>query len=688
MDAHKDMNALGNVVAVLLLATCVSAPARAGGTGPFPENDGLRLRCDRAGRITIEDKTSGLVWSESKPTRFAGWPRGGPRLGGPMPAVDAADPAFRITTAKPGRDRIVLTAEWLVPLTIVWTLVDERTVSVEIAAADPARVLGEGRKGFDHPKKLTYPAGLYSSAARYLVVPEDEGCLYETSVTDFEADHIRFLKKRCEKLSMPWWGITDLDKGVMMLVETPYHAVYQLAVSDTPDGERSLPACHWTLTARQDFGYTRKLTYRFFGRGGYVAMAKHFRQRMIDAGQFVTLEEKARRNPEVGKLRGAMDMYVFHNLRRNPTGPVTADQIQSLYDKGYKKLLLEVFQHTNPAPADVYTPEAIRRARKLGYLLSTYHLYSWIYTYRKEKPTRNLAKAKKLCIQEKTDGFIWRPSSWGRHGYYCPLVLSDVLGQAARREAAYGFTAFFTDTTTAGGSVRACYQPDHPLKKAEATAALNRALDSVTAAGLVVGSERGFWWATPHCDYFTGIETLIAYQGGKYKVSKKKSFQSGLYPKDLPGYSKYMVGFNYGPANRIPLFQLVYHDSVYCTRRWNDHHSRDPDLWRRNDLLCILYGTAPIVTFSTEDGPYIFDASYAPFHERYMRTYREVCGWHEQIGFEELKSHRFLTPDRRVQESTFASGRGVVVNFSDKPYPLSANVSVPAMGYRIRPAGK
>ncbi|NOY81495.1 MAG: hypothetical protein GXP31_10885 [Kiritimatiellaeota bacterium] len=680
------MKTLVNTIAVLFLQTCSWFPAWADGAGSFPENDGLRLRCDAAGRITIEDKASGLVWTESLPKRFAGWPRGGPRLGGPMPSVPAADPAFRITAVDSGRDRIVLTAEWFVPLTIVWALADERTVSVEIAAASPQRPLGEGPKGFEHPRKLGYPAGLYSSAARYLAVPEDEGCLYETAVTDFETDHVRFLQKRCEKLSMPWWGVTDLEAGVMTLVETPYHAGYQLAVSDTPDGERSLPVCLWRLTAKQDFGYTRKLTYRFFEHGGYVAMAKYFRRRMIAAGRFVTLAEKARRNPEVRKLRGAMDMYVFHNLKRNPTGPITADQIQSLYDKGYKRLLLEVFQNTNPVPADVYTPEAIRRGKALGYLLGTYHLYSWVYTYRRGKPIPNLAKARTLCIQESPDGFIWRPSAWGRHGYYCPRVLANVLGPVARREAAYGFTAFFTDTTTAGGSVRACYNPDHPMKKTEAPAALNRALDSVTGAGLVVGSERGAWWAAPHCDYFTGIETLIAYQGGKYKISKKGSFQSGLYAKDLPGYSKYMVGYNYGAANRIPLFQLVYHDSVFCTRRWNDHHSRDPNLWRLNDLLCILYGVAPIVTFSTDDGPYIFDESYAPFHERYMRTYREVCGWHEQIGFEELKSHRFLTPDRLVQESVFASGRRVVVNFRDKPYPLSENESIPAMGYRIRAA--
>ncbi len=169
------MKALGDTIVVLfLVGTCLFYSANAAGAGPFAENDGLRLRCDPTGRIAIEDRKSGLVWTESKPKRYAGWPRGGPRLGGRMPSVPAADPVFRITTVKPGRDRIVLTADWLVPLTIVWRLTNERTVSVEIAAAAPARSLGESPKGFDHPKKPAYPAGLYASAARYLVVPEDE----------------------------------------------------------------------------------------------------------------------------------------------------------------------------------------------------------------------------------------------------------------------------------------------------------------------------------------------------------------------------------------------------------------------------------------------------------------------------------------------------------------------------------
>ena len=55
--------------------------------------------------------------------------------------------------------------------------------------------------------------------------------------------------------------------------------------------------------------------------------------------------------------------------------------------------------------------------------------------------------------------------------------------------------------------------------------------------------------------------------------------------------------------------------------------------------------------------------------DRILESYHTVCDFTETVGGEEMTSHRFLTPDRLVQETRFANGRGVIVNFSeDEPF--------------------
>ena len=58
------------------------------------------------------------------------------------------------------------------------------------------------------------------------------------------------------------------------------------------------------------------------------------------------------------------------------------------------------------------------------------------------------------------------------------------------------------------------------------------------------------------------------------------------------------------------------------------------------------------------------------------QTYRDVCGWHERIGFDEMIDHRFLTTDRMVQETRFSSGWNVVVNFGQMSWSDQRGFSV------------
>jgi hypothetical protein len=101
-----------------------------------------------------------------------------------------------------------------------------------------------------------------------------------------------------------------------------------------------------------------------------------------------------------------------------------------------------------------------------------------------------------------------------------------------------------------------------------------------------------------------------------------------------------------------------------------------PELWYRKDLFNLLYGTMPMLMFDRE--------LWKKHKSRFVKSYR-VC---EQVarsaGFSEMLDHRFLTKDRLVQETEFADGTVVTVNFSHRPFLCADGYEIAKNEYRVR----
>lgn len=626
------------------------------------ENAGLRLSADDKGAVEILDKRSGIVWKEARPLTSGD--------SGTTPTLADAAMMPRIESVSQQGDVIVMEAQWEIPLKFEWSLRDEREAVVKISSPQPEMILPVSESG---GAAMAYPPPFHSPAASFAVVPEDEGILYETAETAYEADEKRWQRKQLRNLSMPWWGVTDLKAGMMTMLDTPFHAFEKAVLCDTDDGQRALPSVQWT-GQRGTWGSERQITFRVVEEGGYVAMCRRFREEMKRQGLFRTFEEKAQIVPQIRKLKGAMDLWIFAFDR-----PVTAEDVKRIKGFGFDKLLLQAIS-SGMKDGDVYrgfTKDAVEQANEYDYVLGYYHLFSWIY---KPKDGDFSDEIKKILIKDAKGIYTAGHQVWGLHGLWCPAVLGETLTKVASAEKEGGLSTFFTDCTIAGDSLRDCYDPQHPLTMDESAAALRGTVEQVMQSGMLPGSERGFWYAAKSTAFFEGIETIITYHS-PFQGPTPKETHGGPMQNQRPNYQKWFVEKNYGAHNRVPLFQLVFHDSVYCTRRWDDHHSRQPELWRMNDLMAICYGVAPIITFHHQIGPFILNDTVDPFIERYQRTYKEVCGWHEQVGFEEMTNHEFLTEDRKVQRTTFANGKSVVVNFGDKAVEVDGE-TIEGMSYR------
>jgi hypothetical protein len=225
----------------------------------------------------------------------------------------------------------------------------------------------------------------------------------------------------------------------------------------------------------------------------------------------------------------------------------------------------------------------------------------------------------------------------------------------------YPYNTRFLDVTPAEGPIE-CFSTAHPTTRATDIANRQALCRYVSEElGLVTGGEHGRYWSAPFLHYHEGMMG-----GGFY------SWPAGylMDPKDRSEISQEYLDYGINPANRAPLFELVFHDCVVNYWYWgacNDYlHQVMPELTDRMTAMNILYGTPPMMWAHNHGLRW-----QVPEERELMLTiYRNVCKLHEVIGMQEMVSHAFLTPDRLVQQTEFADGTTCTVNFGKTPFDL------------------
>lgn len=230
----------------------------------------------------------------------------------------------------------------------------------------------------------------------------------------------------------------------------------------------------------------------------------------------------------------------------------------------------------------------------------------------------------------------------------------------------YPHESFFLDGYLASG-IFEDYGTINPLTRTEykeAVIDMNKLFEDKYHQ--IVGVEWGADYGIPTSAYAHGMMTLhhmlypspdrnkkgSIYYVGDWSNPSNPSIMVGEYVADK-AYLKWAIN----EKIRVPLYQLVYHDAIVTTWRWDDNSHNMPEIWWKKDLFNILYGTAPVWCLDR--------ARWNKFKQTFIESYKNVGPWLEKIGYDEMISHRFITDDHKVQESVFSSGKKVVVNFGD-----------------------
>jgi len=445
-------------------------------------------------------------------------------------------------------------------------------------------------------------------------------------------------------------------RGMMAIVETPDDAAVRVP---RLDGRLHL-APEW-VPQKGRFGPPRRIRYVFFDDGGYVAMAKRYRQHAQAAGLLKTLAEKRKENPNVDLLIGAVNVWCWD---REP-----AAMCRRMREAGIDRILW-----SNQAK-----PGQIEDMNGLGVLTSRYDIYQdvmdpanfptlqWVHP---DWTTEGWPKD--LCLQ--ADGRWER--GWqveAKDGSMVPCgVLCDrqAVAYARRRIPAelktHPYRCRFIDTTTAS-PWRECYDPNHPMTRTESRTVKMDLLACVSRdCKLVTGSETGHEAAVPYVHYFEGMLSL-----GPYRVPDSGRDMMRIWDEVPDEVAKFQTGHTY----RLPLWELVYHDCVVAQWYWGDYNNKLPAVWDRRDLWNALYGTGPMFMFDRQ--------RWEKNRERFAKSYRTAAPIARATGYQEMLWHRWLTEDHAVQQTRFAGGVTVTVNFGRQPCKLPDGTALGPLQHRV-----
>jgi hypothetical protein len=516
----------------------------------------------------------------------------------------------------------------------------ELKATLRLESVEPEFTLNLDGTG-DLPGPLRFPYPFCSEPHDRLIVPMNEGISFPAE--DSSIEPMRLIAYGGHGICMAFWGVTDDRQGYAAILETPDDAAIRL---QRVDG-RLVIASEWD-PQKGRFGYARQLRYVFFEQGGHVAIAERYREYARQAGLLKTLAEKRLQNPDVDLLVGAVNVW---NWDAEPVA-----LIEEMQAAGIQRILW----------SRGGSPEALRSLNRKNVLTSRYDIYQDVmaptnfpFLNGRHPDWTTAAWPNDIILNAEGDwlrgwGIKGKSGEWFHCGVICDSRALDYARERIPTDlATHPYKCRFIDTTTAA-PWNECYNASHPMTRTDSREWKMKLLGYVSHdMKLVTGCETGHDASVPFLHYFEGMLSL-----GPYRVPDAGRDMQRIWTEAPERVVKFQLGHTY----RLPLWELVYHDCVVAQWYWGDYNNKFPALWDKRDLFNVLYGTPPMFMFNRS----LWQSQQA----RFVQSYQNTCPYVRAVGYSEMTDHRFLTPDRDVQQTVFANGVTVTLNFGEKPFPL------------------
>lgn len=538
----------------------------------------------------------------------------------------------------------------------------------------------------------------------YVVVPVREGLLIPAN-SGLAFDQ-RFDTYAYEGCHMEMLGAVNQQAAVLVTWVDPHVAAHVKSVTNSPAS-----GCSQELTSSLSL---RKSAASFrlqvLGKGDYIHIAQAYQKIAEARGLVVPWSKKLEENPTRAKLMGAANIKLWSTLDRRMNEDSTKEESVHVnwtfeeaaqvaeHLKGDLKLDKVLFtiggwirrgydnQHPDILPTapecggDAAFADCARRVMKLGYLFCLHDNYQDIY---RDSPSWD-----EKYVMKTPDGKLAKGGHWaGGTAYLTCSKMALELAQRPQNLSAVKqlseANSYFIDTTYAAG-LQECFDPHHPLTRADDMRWKQALSDYARSVFGVFGSECGREWALPHSDFFEGLTGV----SGTYYHDAKLPARLG--------------------ASVIPLFELVYRDGIAMYGKYGydpdraaeyvlhhiiigrplNYHSMPHHLYWKNPDAARPAPSSPDSVFVRGDNGW--SENLHPMDRFIKNTCEVLCPLNEITAQGQMATHEFLSADRKVQRSVFGRGKGsvqVIVNAGTNNFSFKTSqhgqVQLPPFGFLV-----
>ena len=313
-------------------------------------------------------------------------------------------------------------------------------------------------------------------------------------------------------------------------------------------------------------------------------------------------------------------------------------------------------------------PTAVAKATKLGYLVGPYDSYHSIH-HPDEKETWETAQFD-LSLYEtgaivNADGTKNR--GFKKKGYHLsPLVAQPYVENRVNgilEQMPSDFNTWFIDCD-AYGELFDDYSVSHPATQLDdMNARLARISWIRDTHNMVVGSEGGAAYSAPTIHFVHGMTLPVIGWGDPDMKSKTSPYYVGgywppegpaIHIKQVPLKPNYLYHY-YDPRFRLPLYQIVFHDSVITTHHWGSGSLKFENAIGTLALLEQLYNVPPLYHLNIEE--------FSKHKAWIKRHYAFFSPLHRQIGGQAMTDFEWLSDDRLAQRTEFGDTVEIFANF-------------------------
>ena len=313
-------------------------------------------------------------------------------------------------------------------------------------------------------------------------------------------------------------------------------------------------------------------------------------------------------------------------------------------------------------------PTAVAKAKALGYLVGPYDSYHSIH-HPNEKDTWETAQFD-LSLYE-TGGIVNADGTMSRgfkkKGYHLsPLVAQPYVENRVNGivdQMPSDFNTWFIDCD-AYGELYDDYSTSHPATQLDdMNARLARISWIRDTHNTVVGSEGGAAYSAATLHFAHGMTLPVIGWGDPDMKSKSSPYYVGgywppegpaIHIKQVPLKPNYLYHY-YDPRFRLPLYQIVFHDSVITTHHWGSGSLKFKNAIGTLALLELLYNVPPLYHLNIEE--------FSKHKASITRHYAFFSPLHRQIGGQAMTDFQWLSEDKLVQRTEFGDTVEIFANF-------------------------